>query len=63
NGSDLQYEQMENNSSSIHTAFLNLYQKKKNAELNKQEQFQKGQSYAWQKLSQPLLAIWENTYA
>jgi len=62
NSSDLQFEQMENNSASIRSAFLSLYQKKKNAELNKQEQFQKGQSYAWQKLSQPLLAIWENNY-
>jgi hypothetical protein len=61
--SDLQYEQMENDPSSIRTAFLNLYQKKERGELNKQEQFQKGQSYAWQKLSQPLLAIWENNYA
>lgn len=61
--SALQYEQMENESSSIRSALLHLYQKKRDGELNKQEQFQKGQRYAWQKLSQPLLDIWENSYA
>jgi hypothetical protein len=63
NESELQFEQMENDPSSISKALLALYRKKKTGELNKQEQFQKGQSYAWQKLSQPLLAIWENSYA
>jgi hypothetical protein len=61
--SDLHYEQMENESSSIRAALLNLYQKKKNAELNKQEQFQKGQQFAWQNLSHSLLTVWEKTYA
>lgn len=58
--SDLQHELMENDALSIRKAFINLYQKKKNAELYKQEQFQKGQSYAWQKLSHQLVSIWEN---
>jgi hypothetical protein len=61
--SDLQYVQMDNEASSIHQALLDLHQKKKNGELNKQDQFKKGQAYAWGNLSQPLLAIWEKKYA
>ncbi len=61
--SGLYYQQMENNRSSVRNALLQLYQKKKKGELNKQEQFQKGQRYAWHNLSQPLLNIWERSNA
>lgn len=58
--SDLFSVQMENNRLSVHSALLNLYQKKKSGELNRQEQFQKGQRFAWQHISKPLLSIWNN---
>lgn len=61
--SKLVYAQMENNRASITSALDKLYSKKKNAELNKQQQFETGRLYAWQKMSQPLLTIWENNYA
>jgi hypothetical protein len=61
--SNLLHVQMENNTVSITAALQNLYSKKKNAELNKQKQFETGRLYAWQKIAQPLLAIWENNYA
>lgn len=59
---DLFYVQMENDRSSIRNALLSLYHRKKNGELNKDAQFQKGQAYAWETLSQPLLTIWEKNY-
>lgn len=61
--SNLLYVQMENKAESIRTALESLYKMKQNAELNKQKQFETGRLYAWQKLSQPLLTIWENNHA